>query len=82
MSYYSSDINVDMQKQNPIMLIDESPVTGFYVGISNNGNNQNASSWRITRIWKVEDIWYFGYPNADQGFKFIWGNRNAYVYQQ
>ncbi len=80
MSYYMSDINVDMQKQDAAMLVDEVSSTEIYVGISRNSKNPAGSNWRIKRIWQVGTVWNFGFPDGNQDFVFIWDDRYSYSY--
>jgi hypothetical protein len=81
MSYYTSDINVDMQKIDPVMLVDEVSATEFYIGVSKNTSNTAAPHWRIKKIWKSGSVWHFGFPDGHQDFLFIWDDRALYVYE-
>jgi len=74
------DINVQQHNYDPIMLVDESSATEYYVGTSRNSSNPSAENWRIKRIWKIGNVWKFGFPNGDQSFKFIWDDRYGYTY--
>jgi hypothetical protein len=81
MSYYTSDINVDMYKIDPVMLVDEISATEFYIGISKNRSSMNTPHWRIKKIWKDGSVWHFGFPDGDQNFDFIWNDRLLYIYE-
>jgi hypothetical protein len=81
MSYYTSDINVDMQKIDPVMLVDEVSATVFYIGMSKNTSDIYAPHWRIKKIWKDGSVWHFGFPDGHQGFDFVWDDRTLYVYE-
>ena len=61
-------------------LIDEMSETEYYVGVSINGGNPYANSWKIKRIMKNGNVWSTTYPSADQGFNFIWSDRYSYNY--
>jgi hypothetical protein len=64
----------------PSMLVDETSSTEIYIGVSNNGKNANASTWRIKRINKIGNVWNIGFPDEDQTYTFIWNNRYSYNY--
>jgi len=68
--------------EKPAMLIDELSSTEYYIGTSRRGGNTSISSWRIQKIWKIGNIWYFGYPDGNQSFDFVWTDRYNYTYIQ
>jgi hypothetical protein len=74
------DINVQQHNYDPIMVVDESSSTEYYVGVSISSTNQGAANWKIKRIWKIGNVWKFGFPNGDQKFKFVWDDRYGYTY--
>lgn len=80
MALSEAGINVQQHNYDPIMLVDESTATEYYVGVSNNTSNPSAATWRIKRIWKIGNVWKFGFPDGDQKFKFIWDDRYGYTY--
>jgi hypothetical protein len=81
MSYNLTDLNVQVQQQDPIMVIDELSTIEYYVGVSKNSHDYNKPDWKIKRIWKIGSVWKFGYPDGDQSFNFIWDNRLVYIYK-
>jgi hypothetical protein len=70
-----------MQAQDPIMLVDEMSAVEYFVGTSNNFNDAGKPTWRIRRIWKIGSVWRFGYPDGNQGFKYVWDDRYGYTYK-
>jgi len=82
MPLIETDINIQDHNRDPIMLVDEQSSTDYYVGTSNNFSDQSRPSWRIKRIWKVGSVWMFGFPDGDQGFKFIWDQRFFYTFRE
>jgi len=65
---------------NEPLLVDEVNSTEFYVGKSKNTKSQNKPNWQIKRIWKVGNVWNFGFPDGNQDFKFVWDLRDTYTY--
>jgi len=80
---FNDNYNSQPHNIEPIKLIDEISTTEFYIGTSKNEGNTGKAIWQIKKIWKIGNVWNFGFPNAEQGFKFIWNNRNngTYTYQ-
>jgi len=73
--------NVQIYDNQVSTLIDEVSTTEFYIGNSNGAKNTSAAIWKIKKIWQDGSVWNIGYPNGDQGFKFIWDDRDgAYTY--
>lgn len=62
------------------LLVDEISSTEYYVGQSDNTRLIGEGNWRIKRIWKVGNVWNFGFPNGNQGFIFDWDIRDSYTY--
>jgi hypothetical protein len=76
----SSDFNIYSYNFEPIVLIDEVSSTEYYIGVSNNGNNQGGANWKIKKISQVSTVWKTEFPNGDQSFAFIWNSRGGYIY--
>jgi hypothetical protein len=74
--------NVEHHIVKPPMLVDEVSDTEYYIGTSRRFSEQTDKKWRIQRIWKVGSVWYFGYPDGDQSFNYIWASRYGYTYKQ
>jgi abortive infection bacteriophage resistance protein len=66
---------------DPTKLVDEISSTEIYIGISNNDNNETASTWQIKKIWQDGTVWKFEYPNGKQDFIYAWSNRFGYDYE-
>ena len=65
----------------PLMLVDESSSTEYYVGTSINGTNGAKPIWSIRKIMKEEGVWKISqYPYGDQNFNFVWNDRLTYTY--
>ena len=62
------------------MLVDEVSKTEFYIGTSKNTKLTTEANWRIKRIWQVGSVWYFGFPDGDQNFSWVWEDRDTYTY--
>jgi len=62
------------------MLVDEVSSTEIYIGQSINGKDPNDNNWKIKRILQVGSVWTFTFPNGEQKFDFIWGQRFSYTY--
>jgi len=74
--------NVEHHIVRPPMLVDEISDTEYYVGTSRRFSKEVDNKWRIQRIWKVSNTWYFGYPDGDQSFNYQWSARFGYTYTQ
>lgn len=74
--------NVNQINYDGIMLIDELSDTEFYIGYSEKNSRSDKEQWRIRRIWQVGSVWYFGFPDGDQSFNFVWDDRLTYTYAQ
>jgi hypothetical protein len=70
-------INFNFQ---PNRLIDEASSDEFYIGLANNGNDQNAEYWQIQKIIKIGNVWNFQFPEGSQNFNYKWGDRYTYIY--
>jgi hypothetical protein len=55
-------------KHEAPLLVDEVSSTEYYVGQSKNTPNIYKDNWRIKRIWKVGNVWNFGFPDGNQDF--------------
>lgn len=73
---------VQYHQIKPPFLVDEISSTEYYIGTSRNSSDQNASTWRVWRIWQSGSVWNFGYPDGDQAFKYQWSARFGYTYKQ
>lgn len=61
-------------------LVDEVSDTEYYIGESDNTPKQGQLNWRIKRIWKVGNVWNFGFPDGNQDYIWNWDLRDTYVY--
>ena len=81
MTDFSTDLNIQSYNIEPITLIDEVTSELFYIGVSKNGRNINASNWKIKKIWKDGTIWRVQFPDGDQSYSYIWDDRiGVYTY--
>jgi hypothetical protein len=78
-SDYNSN-NVFAHNIEAPLLVDELSDTEYYIGYSKNTRYVNKANWRIKRIWKVGNVWNFGFPEGNQGFEFVWDERDSYTY--
>lgn len=62
------------------LIVDEVSSTEYYIGRSKNTKSQDKENWQIKRIWKVGNVWNFGFPDGNQGFVFVWDLRDTYTY--
>lgn len=74
--------NIRQINYDGIMLIDELSDTEVYIGYSQENSRSDKEQWRIRRIWQVGSVWYFGFPDGEQEFKFVWDDRLTYTYAQ
>ena len=74
--------NVEHHVVKPPMLVDEVSDTEYYIGTSRRFSEQTDEKWRVQRIWKVGNVWNFGYPDGDQSFRYVWADRYGYTYKQ
>jgi hypothetical protein len=51
-----------------------------YIGTSASFSDVTAPNWRIKKEWACTTVCYMGFPDGDQGFKFIWNCRCSYTY--
>ena len=79
-SINSNDIDTQVDKYDPIMLVDELSDTEYYVGWSRNFSDPAQANWRIRRIVKIGTVWRFEYPDGKQDFNYIWDDRLTYTY--
>lgn len=75
-----TDFNTYQHKLEAPMLIDELSSTEYYIGESDNTRKKTEGNWRIKRIWKVGNVWHFGFPNGNQDYVFVWDDRDTYTY--
>jgi hypothetical protein len=81
-----NDFNVQAHNRNPVMLVDEVSTIEYFIGTSWNRADQSKPTWRIQRIWKVGNVWHFGFPRhveigtGNQDFVWIWDSRYGYTY--
>ncbi len=73
-------INTYQHNLEAPLLVDEINSTEYYVGQSNNTRLIGEGNWRIKRIWKVGNVWNFGFPDGNQDFVFNWDIRDSYTY--
>lgn len=73
---------VQQHQIKPPLLVDEVSDTEFYIGTSRNSSDQSEEIWRIQKIEQRGSVWYFEYPDGDQGFNYQWSNRFGYTYKQ
>ena len=76
----TSDFNIQKTNIEPYVLTDTSGTT-VYTAVSKSFNIKGSAIWKIKKEWQVGNIKYFGYPNGEQDFKFIWDNRETYTYK-
>ena len=74
--------NLQHHEIKPPFLVHEVSSTEFYIGTSRNDSDQTRPYWRIQKIWQLGGVWYFGYPDGDQSFKYRWSIRFGYTYKQ
>lgn len=80
------EYNIQEHNRDAAMLVDEVSPTEFYVGVSINHRDTAKPTWRIKRIWKVGNVWHFGFPQenseygGNQEYKWIWDDRYSYTY--
>lgn len=75
-----TDLNTQQHNLESSLLVDEVSSTEYYIGKSDNTNNIFKGNWRIKRIWKVGNVWNFGFPDGNQNFEFVWDLRDTYTY--
>ena len=75
-----TEINILQHNIEAPLLVDEVSSTEYYIGESKNTSNIYRDNWRIKRIWKVGNVWNFGFPNGNQDFIFQWELRDTYTY--
>ena len=74
--------NVQKHPMKPPFLVHEVSDTEYYIGTSRRFSKEDDPHWRIQRIWQSGSVWYFGYPDGDQAFKYEWSSRFGYTYIQ
>ena len=74
--------NIQHHQILPSRLIDEVSSTEYYIGTSRSFSDESKANWRIQRIYKVGNVWRFGFPDGDQTFNYVWADRYGYVYRQ
>lgn len=77
---FNDDYNAQPSNIIPTVLVDEASSIEIYVGISKSFKDTNKPLWQIKKIWQDGTVWKMEFPNGDQGFKFIWNNRNNGTY--
>jgi hypothetical protein len=80
MAGYQLDMNVQQHNIDAVMLVDELSSIEYYIGVSRNTKNEGKANWRIKKIWKDGTTWRFEFPEGDQDFKWVWGDRLTYTY--
>jgi hypothetical protein len=75
-----TDINIYQHKLEAPLLVDEVSSTEYYIGESDNTRVRGKGNWRIKRIWKVGNVWNFGFPSGNQDYVFVWDDRDTYTY--
>jgi hypothetical protein len=81
MSDFKTDMNVQSFNFTPYTLTDNVSPSEIYVGVSLNGNNEDANNWQIKFICQNGTVWYSLFPDGNQSFKFAWSCRSGYTYQ-
>ena len=78
-NYKPSEHLISHNHEAPL-LVDEVSSTEFYIGESDNTHNIFEGNWRIKRIWKVGNVWNFGFPDGNQDYIWEWDKRDTYTY--
>ena len=61
--------------------IDEADASTTYIGIAPRKSSITSPVWQIKRILVDGTVTSITYPNGDDGFKYIWDDRDSYTYE-
>lgn len=67
-------------KHEAPLLVHEVSDTEYYIGESDNSRLETRENWRIKRIWRLNGVWNFGFPNGNQDYIWNWYLRDTYTY--
>jgi len=77
----NSDINRQKYSVEPYIITEDLSGVTKYTATSISFNDASKLIWKIKKEWKIDNIWYMGFPNGEQDFKFAWTGRTLYTYK-